>query len=163
MNDQDQIPAAPVVVPAFDFPTYLAQQAEYETRAAALRPANKMALFDALTAAGVSHVTVTFDGEGDSGQIESVEAWNGDVAAKLPLTEITITSVAWHSSEAATLTMNIKDAIEQMAYDFLSDTHGGWENNDGAFGEFCFDAIARTIQLDYNERIMNYEPYGHEF
>lgn len=163
MTDPAQILAAPVVVPVFDFPTYLARQAAHEARAEALRPANKTALFEVLTAAGISHVTATFDGEGDNGQIESVEAWSGDVAAELPLTEISVTSIDWHSSEATTFTMTIKTAIEQMAYDFLSDTHGGWENNDGAFGEFCFDATARTIQLDYNERIMTHESYGHDF
>ncbi len=35
----------------------------------ALQPGNKAALFDALAAAGVTLVVVTFDGYGDSGQI----------------------------------------------------------------------------------------------
>ena len=42
---------------------------------------------------------------------------------------------------------------QQLAFDFLSDTHGGWENNDGAYGEFCFDAAARCIHLEFNERL----------
>jgi hypothetical protein len=39
-----------------------------------LLPQNKTALFDALAAAGITHVAVNFDGYGDSGQIEHVEA-----------------------------------------------------------------------------------------
>ena len=35
----------------------------------------------------------------------------------------------------------------------LEQTHGGWENNDGAYGEFTFDVAERTIKLDFNERI----------
>ena len=50
-----------------------------------------------------------------------------------------------------------------VAYDFLSETHGGWENNDGAYGEFSFDVAARTITLDYNERYTATEFYSHEF
>ena len=47
--------------------------------------------------------------------------------------------------------------VEEMAYDYLADTHRGWENDDGAYGEFCFDAAARTIHLDFNERFTSYE------
>ena len=55
------------------------------------------------------------------------------------------------------------DVVEQLAYDFLSDTHGGWENNDGAYGEFCFDAAARCIHLEFNERFTSSELYTHDF
>ena len=49
--------------------------------------------------------------------------------------------------------LSLEDGVEQLAYDFLSDTHCGWENNDGAYGEFCFDAAARCIHLEFNQRI----------
>ena len=51
---------------------------------AELRPANKAAVFDALTAAGLTIVTVRFDGYGDSGQIEDIEAKAGDDVVALP-------------------------------------------------------------------------------
>ena len=40
--------------------------------------------------------------------------------------------------------------------------HGGWENNDGAYGEFCFDASARSIHLEFNERFTSSELFTHE-
>src|SRR3546814_5572861 len=40
--------------------------------------ANKAALFDVLTAVGITSVVVSFDGYGDSGQIEGIEARNAD-------------------------------------------------------------------------------------
>ena len=43
--------------------------------------------------------------------------------------------------------------VEQTAYDFLRETHRGWENNEGAYGDLHFDVNDRTITLDYNERI----------
>ena len=59
--------------------------------------------------------------------------------------------------------LSLEDVVEQLAYDFLSDTHGGWENNDGAYGEFCFDANARCIHLEFNERFTSSELFTHEF
>ncbi|MGH6740433.1 MAG: DUF6878 family protein, partial [Bradyrhizobium sp.] len=48
--------------------------------------------------------------------------------------------------------ISIADVIERLVYDLLTDTHCGWENNDGAYGDFIFDVAERTITLDYNER-----------
>lgn len=59
--------------------------------------------------------------------------------------------------------MNSMGAATLRPYDFLSDTYGGWENNDGAYGEFCFDAAARTIHLEFNERFTSSELYTHDF
>ena len=57
----------------------------------------------------------------------------------------------------------LEDVAKQLAYDFLSDAYGGWENNDGAYGEFCFDAAARCIHLEFNERFTSSELYTHDF
>ena len=48
-------------------------------------------------------------------------------------------------------------------YDFLAQTHSGWEDNEGAFGEFTFDIAARTITLDYNERYIESANDQHVF
>ena len=50
-----------------------------------------------------------------------------------------------------------------LAYDFLGQTHGGWENSDGAYGDFTFDVAERTITLDYNERHMESDYSQHVF
>lgn len=62
-----------------------------------------------------------------------------------------------------TLSEPLAEAIETLAYAFLESTHGGWENNGGAYGEFDFDVAAGTITLDYNERFESSENYTHEF
>jgi len=143
--------------------SYFTEQAERNRRAEELRPANKTALFDALAAAGITQVVVTFDGCGDSGQIEQIDARSGDDTVPLPPDEIMICSVAWGDPGFVARTMTVEQAIEQLAYDFLSETHGGWENDDGAYGEFTFDVATRSISLDYNERFTSSEYYGHEF
>ena len=55
------------------------------------------------------------------------------------------------------------DLLESLAYDFLEQSHGGWEDNEGAFGEFTFDVTERTISLDYNERYVEHVNHQHEF
>ena len=155
--------AAPLPPSTVDFAAIYARQAEADARLADLRPANKERLFDALTAAGISHVTVTFDGSGDSGQIESIAAWCGEEAAALPPVEIPFAALTWDNPAVEMRSLSLEAVVEQMAYDFLADTHDGWENDGGAYGEFCFDAAARTIHLDYNERFTSYASYDHDF
>lgn len=124
---------------------------------------NKEALFDALAAAGITSVAVNFDGYGDSGQIESIDALVGIEAVSLPDTLVEIAGPAWRESEARTQSLSLRAAIEELAYDFLGETHSGWENSDGAYGDFTFDVEQRSISLDYNERYSATENYVHEF
>ena len=126
-------------------------------------PDNKAALFDALAAAGITSVVVAFDGAGDSGQIESIDPRTGAAAAALPVCDIEIATPAWDGSALHRRTLPLDEAIEQLAYAFLEEAHGGWEDNEGAFGEFTFDVADRTIRLDYNERVESSEYSGHEW
>lgn len=142
---------------------FLTEQAEHNRRAENLRPANKAALFGALARASITFVTVTFDGYGDSGQIEDITAQRGDDLVPLPTEEITICSVVWGDPGFVAHTMTVEQALEQLAYDFLSEAHAGWENNDGAYGEFTFDVTEQVIRLDYNERYTATEFYSHDF
>ena len=163
MTQTEPTLAAPMPPSTVDFASIFAAQSERAARMDALRPANRDRLFDGLTAAGITHATVTFDGYGDSGQIESIAAWAGESAVDFPATEIPYAALTWDNPEIAMRSLSIADVVEQLAYDFLSDTHGGWENNDGAYGEFCFDAAARTIHLEFNERFTSSELFTHNF
>lgn len=155
--------AQPTLVPASDFTTWDQKEREHARMADELLPANKTALFDALAAAGIEIVTVVFDGYGDSGQIENIEAKAGDEIIALPPGQIEIACPIWGSSEIERQTQSVREAIETLAYAFLAQTHGGWENNDGAYGDFTFDVAQRTITLDYNERRMESDYSQHVF
>lgn len=135
-----------------------------KTQRAALRPANKSAVFAALAGAGVATATVSFDGYGDSGQIESIgarDAANMDVP--LPDRTISIAAIVWGQSAPESREMTLSEAIEHLVYDALSETHGGWELNEGAYGEFVFDVAAQEIRLDYHERMTVTEFSSHTF
>ena len=140
-----------------------AQHAARKRLAEEVRPINKTALFDALAMTGITTVIVTFDGSGDSGQIESVDAHNGEQPVDLPSGIITIRDVLWDGSAVETLELPVAEALERLAYAFLEETHDGWEINEGAYGEFTFDVAERAIRLDYNERVESSEYSGHEW
>ena len=149
--------------PAADETAFDRKHREYARRAEETRAANKAVLFDSLAAAGIETVTVIFDGYGDSGQIERIDVEPGEGAIPLPSGRIEILRTTWESPEIERQTLNVQEAIETLVYDFLRQTHSGWEIDDGAYGEFVFDVAERTIKLDYNERYTSSEKFSHEF
>ena len=150
--------------PPFDPDAFMARWHAHEKRAAELHPANKASLFSALQCAGISRVAVRFDGVGDSGQIEDVEAFAGEATVELP-ENISIEIVRLHfgEDEPERLTEPLREAVETLAYAFLEQTHAGWENNEGAYGDFEFDVAEGTITLDYNERVETSNHHFHQF
>jgi hypothetical protein len=121
---------------------------------------NKSAVFDALTTAGIAIVNVTFDGEGDSGQIDNITA---DDAAAIPQIHIELQRTVWGSGKLDSIQNTLHDAIETLCYDYLSQEQGGWENNDGAFGEFIFHVAERRIELEFNSRFSDSTLFNYSF
>ncbi len=160
MTELPDTGAAPTRAP--DFSEWFAKEARRNQLEAELRPDNKTAIFDVLAAAGLVSVIVTFDGYGDSGQIESIDGRDAHGDVTVPEDEVTITSATWEV-EIERKAMSCREAIEQLAYDLLNANYGGWENNDGAYGEFTFDVAARSVSLDYNGRYTAVESYSHEW
>jgi hypothetical protein len=153
----------PNSTPSINVGDWAEKDRQHTALAEAIRPANKAALFEALASAGVTTVLVGFDGYGDSGQIESIEARNGENPVDLPDAKVEIAKACWGSSEIVRSAISLRDAIEQLAYDFLEETHVGWEINEGAYGEFTLDVARRAIILDYNERISDAVHSQHVF
>lgn len=136
-----------------DFQAYEAKVAAGCALADELAPANRAALFDALAAGGIHTVVVAFDGAGDSGQIESVALYDAaNASTALPAGDIAFSTAAFDGSRVEHATLAVREVIERMAYGFLEETHDGWEDGSGAYGEFTFSAAKRSIELGYNER-----------
>jgi hypothetical protein len=146
--------------PLSEWETQAALRAQLEAELFSL---NKAVLLNALALAGITHIVVTFDGYGDSGQIENVEVRAGDDDIAMPTALIEIAEAVWGQSEPERSTVSIATAVESLAYDVLEQTHGGWENDDGAYGDITFDVGEHTITLDYNERYTTSENYTHTF
>jgi hypothetical protein len=127
-----------------------------------IRSANRDALFDALARAGITDVIVDFDGSGDSGQIENIQAKASDVLVELPAGVIDILRIMPDGVQTERVTIDIRELIDQLAYDLLADNYGGWGNDDGAYGHFAFNVQKRSIELHYHARYTSSHYYFDE-
>lgn len=142
----------------------MAMEAAHQALTATLRPATKAALFAVLAKAGIATVIVQFDGAGDSGQIESVDAVDANGAPRpLPSTMVTMSRAVWGDNQPQLRTLPAAEAIETFAYDLLGEVHGGWEINDGAYGSLKFDVGTGEVRLECNVRFTDAEQHLHTF
>ena len=130
-------------VPNATFSFSLAQY--YEERLANVRK-NLPVAAEQLKVAGVARVDISYDGCGDSGQIEDVRYFDAQHKWIKSPPPFTIT----------------EDALRELFYDLLETRHAGWENNDGAFGEFEWDLVADTLKHSHSERYIECETTEHE-
>ena len=158
----------PTAVPAaaVDFADIMRRHHDYEARAAELFPANKAALLKALGEQGIAKVLVRFDGAGDSGQIEEVTALDDDsIERPIPdaAVKVELQKIAFGDDAPQVVAETLTEAIDSLAYALLQSSHCGWENNEGAYGDFTFDVAAGLITLEYHERYETSELFTHEF
>ena len=99
-----------------------------------------------LKEAGVVSVEIYYDGCGDSGQIESIHYFDAAYKAIDPTGRVTITD----------------DALMDLFYDLLEARHAGWENNDGAFGQFVWNLVVDTLKHSHSERYTECDTTEHE-
>jgi hypothetical protein len=118
---------------------YEAKQKEYDRLTAEAMIRNKTAVFDALAAAGISAVTVTFDGESDNGQIQDVQATKDDAPIKLPGDYVACKIVRYGQAGTIQSPSILREALEALVYHFLETVQDGWENDAGAYGTFTLD------------------------
>jgi hypothetical protein len=92
----------------------------------------------------IANLTAEYDGEGDSGSINSICATNqcGE----------DITNILSDEERAD---------IEEFFYDVLP---GGWEINEGSFGTATWEVAKNNVKIESNERIVEteYREYNEE-
>ena len=81
---------------------------------------------------GVSEIICTYDGGGDSGQVNSDMAIDGEGGNDVPA------------------------FIENMCYNAL-ETFGGWENNEGSQGSIVFNLVDKTITINHQWNVERQE------
>ena len=124
---------------------------------------NKATVMNTLAAAGITSAVVVFDGYGDEGQVESIEARVGETTVQLPVTSIVMLDADENGTTSSEREMPLNEAIENLCYEYLEEAHGGWEVNDGAYGTFAFTVADGSVVLDFNLRFSDSENYEHRF
>lgn len=137
-----------------EYDRFLEEAARHHAGREAAFARNKTALFAAMAEAGLTLVEVEFDGAGDSGAIEGVRAFAaGDAEAVVPAIPVTLSPAAYDPDEAER-SLNLAEAVQEVAWDALALRCGGWENNEGGWGTVRFDAPAEAVTLDLHERVI---------
>jgi hypothetical protein len=142
---------------------FMAQYERYKEQLRNVIVANKATVFDALHAAKMTSVQVEFDGEGDSGQIGDVTAYQDSSVVELPSTLLTLQQCHFGAAEPSTAQESLRDAIDALCFAALEQEHDGWEINDGAYGTFIFDVPMREIELEFNGRFTDVATSFHQF
>jgi hypothetical protein len=113
---------------------------------------NKQRLITALRSTPILSVRIGFDGSGDEGYVHPPEAFgDGDAPCEIPDIEIECLSY----TNAETIALKLTAAVESLAEHYLEDNHGGWEFEEGAYGEFRVDVPNGAVTLEYNERFID--------
>ena len=114
----------------------------------------------ALVAAGAKSVTVSFDGYGDSGEVGDPEVAPKEAESVLgeSVPGTLHEAGGWVDGKVNRTTRDrtVSEAISELCYALL-ENHGGWEINEGSFGDFTIDPNADEINLTFNQRVESYE------
>jgi hypothetical protein len=113
--------------------------------------ANLLAVIAALAAANITRVELEYEGRGDSGQIESVYAFDGKGSeVALPDVKVSVTTVERMQLGGYSFpieTTDLEDAMKQIAYEQLEQRFGGWEIHDGSKGSVVFNMESRELEV----------------
>lgn len=128
---------------------------------------NKKIIWTAMMVAGVGSISLTFNGEGDSGGIEYVSAYRestieaeDDEGTLIDLPNITISYedleyvLETDRYVPSAKSLDLRDAVVELGMDVINIHSPGWENNDGAYGTIIINPAKELIRLFHNTRIM---------
>jgi hypothetical protein len=111
----------------------------------------KRAIVKALRTTGIATVTIEYDGEGDSGQIDGIAAWD---AKEQPVAIDRPARVALYRGKPASDYTSLREALDDFAWLLLGHFHDGFVNNDGGFGTIRIEVAKRSVILDHDDRLM---------
>ena len=106
---------------------------------------------------GVTTVTVTYSGSGDSGGFDDFNYEGGPEAIEDELVEI-------EDGKGGTKTESLRQVIEVTLDRLLDSEHAGWENNDGAEGTLRRGTSRRRAEARAHRVLHRVRtPHEHEF
>jgi hypothetical protein len=114
---------------------------------------NKKRLIAALRATSIHRITINFDGSCDEGCIDPPNPYDlGGDPCDIPDIDVECATSCGSASRSEPQRLKLADALVSLAYDYLAARYGGWEINDGAYGEFLIDVPQGTVTLNYYQR-----------
>lgn len=114
--------------------------------------ANKKVILDVLRSLGVTSATVTYEGSGDSGGVESIE-YQPDIDVKVTNVKAALLSIQRFYSRPKIEVAVIQGDVDFILSTFCDDViaacgYAGYENNEGGGGTLTLDVQGETVQLE---------------
>ncbi len=117
----------------------------------------------ALKRRGATEARAEYDGCGDSGQVEEIEIEGGECDdARIGCWEVGSERAGEGDEERLVHRLRrtrkpLRDVVEDAMYRHLESLHGGWENNDGAFGTLVLSVTTGALTIEHNSRYVAYD------
>lgn len=126
----------------------------------------KNSLLVSLKAHGVERVVASYEGGGDSGCVEGIEA--SPLSVDLEAVQVTLPVIGvgylegkWQEVEQDRA-MSLRDAVMEFTYAALRAHYPGWENNEGGRGEVTIDVEGGAARLDHTVFYTDSNDYAHD-
>ncbi|SFC22447.1 hypothetical protein SAMN05428997_10521 [Bosea sp. CRIB-10] len=107
-------------------------------------------MLKSLAAADISEVELTYDGYGDEGHVEEIDAWNSSGDA---------VDLNKYCSAGNPITSETKETLHDLCEEWLDSAitgnFPGWEINDGSRGVICIDVAEGKVTCDHSWRVTN--------
>lgn len=127
---------------------YLEDQAKEQARL----QASKSVMLADLAMCSVAVAVVEYDGSGDDGSLTGTSFF-GTVDEYAKFRDPT----RGRGAETVELSDEVREMIEDYAWDLLEAYYSGWENNEGATGEIIFDVNEGTVTIHHGVRVESIE------
>ena len=90
--------------------------------------------------------------------MEPPEALDADgTSVAIPAVEIEVQSTDCDALAVHASRQPLAEALESVTYDMLEARHSGWENGDGASGEFTIDVGKQSIHLLHRDHYIAHD------
>ena len=124
-----------------------------------------------LSSHAVTEVTASYDGSGDSGNMDVSFRVATAAAQRIgPMPAQPQVNGIWHPSQTFFNLPDVKadplitktkiDEFEDALYEMLP---GGWEINDGSYGEITVDMDSFKVRIEHNQRITDVHSSSAEY
>lgn len=126
---------------------------------------NKNNILAALRTAGVKKCTIKYSGCGDSGSFDEID-FGADVLVEDVNVEQTHVTMDYDLSGGGFRKIHkvneprpvgLREAIENLCYAKLEESHGGWEINEGSQGSFVINVEDGTVEWHHETNIIEVE------
>lgn len=135
---------------------------------------NKDKILAKLKELGITLVTVSYEGAGDSGDFEDAALIPADIEKGVSEDALSVNTVTilvkesifkdgkWEAKQHEK-EVPLSVAIQDMTYDLLEASHPGWELNEGSDGHFYIDVENGMVRLSHTNYYTTHEEFETEF